>query len=49
MPRKARALDLRAAIAVSERAVEVTIITFAELCAAYTHPTIIPTPPIGVA
>ena len=35
MPRKASALDLRAAIAVPERAAEVTNITFAELCAAY--------------
>ena len=35
MPRKARALDLRAAIAVPEKTVEVLNITFAELCATY--------------
>ena len=35
MPRKARALDLRAAIAMPEKAAEVTNITFAELCTAY--------------
>jgi integrase len=35
MPRKARALDLRAAITAPERAAEVTNITFAKLCAAY--------------
>src|SRR5262245_30229200 len=35
MPRKARTLDLRAAIAVTERAAEVPNITFGELCAAY--------------
>ena len=35
MSRKARALDLRAAIAAPERVAEVTKVTFAELCAAY--------------
>lgn len=35
MPRKARTLDLRAAIAMPERAAEATNITFVDLCAAY--------------